>query len=439
MDKLVFALYKHLLSPGLICLLHIFKNLAPVKLRESIADRDSEFTQFNSLLEVSELRRLKPIWLHAASGEIEYARPLIRELKKKYPHTPLLVTYSSPSAKKILATLSEVDVWTSIPWETEKSVQHFIQKWNPRIVLFARTDVWPVLAETCAKNGIPSLLFAATFATNSSRLRGLSLRLNRFALNCLDKILCVDEEDKKSLEKAQVQTPLLVTGDTRFDQVFHRLSNPKPLKSFLMPSPEDFVFICGSTWPEDESVIFEALPTLIKNGVRVILAPHEAQKAHLHAMETNLRQKNLDCTRYSSATSWNQEILIIDQVGILAELYTWADIAFVGGSFKKQVHSVMEALAAGLPILVGPHHQNNREALKFKKQHYSAGLVVHEVQTSQDIETLVLRCLRQLPHMPVIKEEIRSQTAKMQQASALTLEEVENLSLLDVQADANLI
>nr|AIA89398.1 Glycos_transf_N [uncultured Bdellovibrio sp.] len=144
-------------------------------MRETLQDKDEGFTQLHSLMTIEEIARLRPIWIHAASGEIEYARPLIRELKKKYPETPLLVTYSSPSAKKILGGLDEVDAWAALPWESAAAITDFIEKWKPRVLLFARTDVWPVLADTCHQLGLPSLLFAATFAQNSSRLRGLSL------------------------------------------------------------------------------------------------------------------------------------------------------------------------------------------------------------------------------------------------------------------------
>lgn len=437
MDKFVFIIYKYLASPLVISLLSVIKLFVSGKLHETIVDKQSQFTQFNTLMNQDEIANHRPIWIHAASGEIEYARPLIRELKKKYPATPILVTYSSPSAKKILSGISEIDVWTALPWERANQIRHFIKKWNPRMLLFSRTDVWPVLADTCAKDGLPMLLFSATFAANSSRFRGLSFYLNRYALNSLDKILCVDKADNTLLKNFKIKTPVIISGDTRFDQVFYRLVNPKPLKSELMPSPEDFVFICGSTWPEDEAVLLPTFLHLIKEGVKIVIAPHETQTAHLEQIQSTLKKSGVNFCLYSQAEKWEHEVLLVDQIGILAELYTWSDIAFIGGSFKKQVHSVMEALAAGLPILVGPHHHNNREALYFKKQRYLSGLIVQEVYTPKDVETLVLRALTHSHKSLQIKEDIRAQTMKLQHATALTLAESESLSLLDTNIPAS--
>ncbi len=118
--------------------------------------------------------------------------------------------------------------------------------------------------------------------------------------------------------------------------------------------------------------------------------------------------------RYSQAQVWPAgSILIVDQVGILAELYTWADVGFIGGSFKKQVHSVMEALAAGLPVMVGPYHQNNREAFIFyQKKTFSSGMIMQVVHSSDDVVVLLQRMKEKQSQIAHIKEEIRSEIGK---------------------------
>lgn len=408
MRKFIYFLYTWMIVPGLLLLLQALRPLLSGKLREMIEDKNQAFYKIKKTHGEEELAAGRPLWIHAASGEIEYARPVIREFKKNHPEIPVMVTYSSPSAKKILEGLHDVDMWAALPWDIDGSLRAFIHKWNPRALLFSRTDVWPTLAAVAKSEGIPSLLFSATFADNSSRLRGATRYLTAHSLDQLSQIHCVSDEDRANLSRLHLQTTVAVTGDTRFDQVFHRLENPKELKNSLMPKPEDFVFIAGSTWPEDEEILIPAIEKLKNKNIKVILAPHEIGASHLDQLKSQLSKAGMKYLLYSEAEFWpDGEVLIIDRIGILAELYTWADMAFIGGSFKKQVHSVMEALAAGLPVMVGPHHRNNREALFYQKKNYSAGMIVQVVHNSNDIAVLVDRMRKQMPQIPQIKEEIR--------------------------------
>lgn len=426
MSTLVFYFYKWIIVPLAWMLLQFLRPFTQGKLQQMIMDKNQGFTHLKKPSSQTEIAINRPLWIHAASGEIEYARPVIRELKKIHPDVPILVTYSSPSAKKILESIHEIDAWAALPWDLDFAINAFISKWNPRLILYSRTDVWPVLTEVCKKRELPAVLFSATFADNSSRLKGVTKYLTKFSMDNLSSIHCVSDEDKKNIEALGVHTPVYANGDTRFDQVFHRLENPKTLKSTLMPSPEDFVLIAGSTWPEDEAILIPALAKLKPGAFKVILAPHETTPAHLSSLEEQLTKAGLRFTRYSQADSWKEaSILVIDQVGILAELYTWADIAFIGGSFKKQVHSVMEALAAGCPVMVGPFHKNNREALYYQKRNFSSGMIVQVVHSSQDIIVLAERMKKQQLQMPQIKSEIKMEIGKNRHSTQRVISSIE--------------
>lgn len=428
MSALIFYFYKWVLVPMTFMLLQLLRPLLTGKLREMIEDKNSGFYKIKAAHCENEIALGRPVWIHAASGEVEYARPVIRELKRQHPTVPVLVTYSSPSAKKILESLHDVDVWCALPWDTDHRIREFIEKWNPRALLFSRTDVWPVLASVARARKIPSALFSATFADNSSRLKGVTRHLTRYTLNQLSEIHCVSSEDIQNLEPLKLQIPLFISGDTRFDQVFHRLENPKALKNELMPSPEDFIFIAGSTWGEDELILLPALEKLKNLHMKVIIAPHETTAEHLSHLEAQIKTLGLSSVRYTQTSQWPADaILLIDQVGILAELYTWADIAFIGGSFKKQVHSVMEALAAGLPVMVGPYHRNNREALFYQKKNYSSGMIVQVVHTSADIVLLLQRMKKQQDKIPHLKEEIRSEIGKNRHSTVRVLSAIEKV------------
>jgi 3-deoxy-D-manno-octulosonic-acid transferase len=164
-----------------------------------------------------------------------------------------------------------------------------------------------------------------------------------------------------------VRAPIFVLGDTRFDQVQFRLKNPKALPAQLRPTLP--ALVAGSTWPQDERILIEGLaPLLLKQKIQMLLVPHEPTNAHIQSLERQLTKAGLQFQKYSDGLAWTSaQVLIVDQVGVLAELYQWANIAFVGGSFKASVHSVMEPLGAGCLTLVGPYYSNNREALEFSQ------------------------------------------------------------------------
>jgi 3-deoxy-D-manno-octulosonic-acid transferase len=394
------GLYRFFLYPFAFFILQTLRPFLGKKAKQMVADKNSNFFEVKNQT-AEEIASKGPFWIHAASGEIEYARPVIRELKRTYPEIPIIVTFSSPSAKKIIKGLADVDAWGSLPWDFESDCNEFLKKWRPRCWLIARTDVWPVMASCCHKKQIPGLLFSATFATNSSRLKRLSAKITSWALNNLSEIHCVSDEDVVQLKRLNLQVPVQVRGDSRFDQVFYRLQHPKPLKKGLRPSSSDKVLVAGSTWPEDEKILLPAYATLnnsLKNNCKMILAPHEIDESHMKSVEDQLRALSLNFCKYSTASSWTDEkVLIIDQIGILAELYTWGTFAFVGGSFRKQVHSVMEPLAAGLPVMVGPYHHNNREALLFKEKSVDGQPVVTEVSDVESMSSQLAMLLTKLP------------------------------------------
>lgn len=382
LEQLFFLIYRLVLAPLARFLLICFAPVLTPKLRETVrGKREQRFTtkEMESLL-----RARRPLWIHAASGEIEYAKPLLRALHERAPDVPLLVTYSSPSALRMIQGIPELAAWGPAPWESSLELRNFIDRFQPRGLLVARTDLWPLMIHEAHRAQIPSLLFAATFAKNSSRLRGFSKYLTRFSLRRLSALQVVSAADLENLSDCVLSMPMEIAGDTRFDQVFHRLEHPKPLNDSLKPQVGP-VLIAGSTWPEDEAPLLEALSQ--SSAWRMILVPHEVHQDHLDLIKETLKKKSMSFRLYSDGGPWTEKVLIVNQVGFLAELYAWGDLAFVGGSFKKQVHSVMEPLAAGLRVIVGPSHLNNREALHFREVLCEDDPLVLVALDSKDLKT----------------------------------------------------
>ena len=310
-----------------------------------------------------------PFWIHAASGEFEYAKPLIRELKAKFPKIPIVVTYFSPTFRSAIAKTPGVDFALPLPFDLPGPIQNFLKIFKPKALLIARTDLWPeVLYQTKLAN-IPRILFSARQTSTGGFLN----RAKASLFNQLTAIFCVSETDANNFRKLNTHVPVQAIGDTRYDQVIYRLDTATDIALGKKPHPQPWL-IAGSTWPEDERVLYEALtPLVLDKKLKLILVPHEPTESHIKQIESQLKNKKLDFQMYSENKDFTAQVLLVDRVGRLAELYMVADLAFVGGSFRKSVHSVMEPLAAGLVTIVGPHFQNNREALDFIETPLSDG------------------------------------------------------------------
>lgn len=307
-----------------------------------------------------------PVWIHASSGEFEYAKPVIREIKASSPRTPVIVTYSSASFVKAIESFPGVDVSMPLPLDLPGPCSSFLRKMKPKCLLISRTDLWPEMLHQAKKFEIPVVLFAYT-QREPKQMPWLARRLRRWLLECVTQIQCVSEQDAENVRALGMRKPVAVLGDTRYDQVQFRLKNPKPLNEALRPALP--ALVAGSTWPQDEKVLIEGLERPLKDRkMQLVLVPHEPTDKHILEIEDRLKAAGLTFQRYSRGEKWDgTHVLIVDQMGILAELYQWSDMAFVGGSFKGSVHSVMEPLGAGCVTLVGPHFKNNREAMEFCK------------------------------------------------------------------------
>ncbi len=365
MDQVVFLVYRFFLLPLIYGLVHI---IALLKIQNKFFE-SLQFRLANEfVLRPSYDSKKKSIGVHAASGEIEYAFPLIRKIKEMHPDYNIVVTLSSKSVLKTVINQQYVDAVGPAPIDMFDFVGAFLNKFDFQLFLFARTDVWPELSYQLKKRSIPACLFSATFSQESAK-KGKHLNvLTRFALNQLPKILCVSESDRQNIKDIGVTTDIDVAGDTRYDQVFYKKEKEAKVLPYLTTTKK--IFVAGSTWPEDEAVLLPAL-VYSKSVWASVIAPHEVTNETVHRLEMFFAQHQMRTVRLSLITpetaSMGWDVLIVDKYGYLFQLYSWARLTFVGGSFKSKVHSVMEPLSFFKPVCVGPLHENNREALEFGK------------------------------------------------------------------------
>ncbi len=369
-------IYRTLIAPIGFLLLIILHPFLSDKIRALVLVRRRK--------KLADLHIKNPIWIHCSSGEFEYAKSVIREIKKNHPHEKILVTYLSNSYVKAIESFPGVDESFPLPFDLPGPIQQFLNHIKPKCLLIARTDLWPELLTQTQRKKIPSLLFSATFPSNASFFARL---WKKTVLAYVDHIYCVsfDDYDFAIQTLGLPTTQVSVLGDTRYDQVIHRLSSPKPLREPL--EPKGLTLVAGSTWSEDEKVLLTALEPLLKQKkIHLILVPHEPTVAHIASLQSQLDKMQILYGLYSTATA-PMPVILVDQVGILADLYAWGHLAFVGGSFKKTVHSVMEPLTHGALTFVGPYFENNREAVEFQKVNVTPKLTaVESCQSAHDLQ-----------------------------------------------------
>jgi 3-deoxy-D-manno-octulosonic-acid transferase len=157
-----------------------------------------------------------------------------------------------------------------------------------------------------------------------------------------------------------------VTGDTRYDQVWaraHAVDHSSPLIESLAASRPTLV--AGSTWPSDERVLQDAWRTVRRQipGARLIIAPHETSESHLGPVEDWIAREGWRGARLDTAAAPEADVVLVDRVGVLGDLYALADVAYVGGGFHAAgLHSVLEPAAFGTPVLFGPRFSGSRDA-----------------------------------------------------------------------------
>jgi len=378
MKILNYFLYNYLVLPVLFTAFQ-FLRLFNKKINSAINDRKQLFEKLPE-----KLSKLKPgnkiIWFHSSSmGEFEQAKPIIEKLKEN-DKISIFVTFFSPSGYNNSLKYTFADVISYIPFDTPGNMKKFIALVKPNLAVFMRYDIWPNTIWELRKNKIPSFIVDATMRQNSKRKLPFAKNFHIDLYGAIDKILTVSESDKKSFEDFGVGGyKISAVGDTRFDRVYQKSLQAKDKKIFkdgLFAGKK--VVVLGSSWEADEEIMLPAFLKLSKydKNTILIIVPHEPTVQHLDWTEHVLGNQ-IKHIRFSYLNNYTDEqVIIIDSIGILLTLYFYADIAYVGGSFKQGIHNVLEPAVYGIPVLFGPKIQTSQEAQILVKS--GAGLLVKD-------------------------------------------------------------
>lgn len=312
--------------------------------------------------------RSRPLlWMHAPSvGEGLQARPILELARQRRPAMQLAYTWFSPSARTFARAL-DVDFRDVLPFDARADMRNALEALSPTALVFSKLDVWPTLAREASRRGTRLGLVSATLAPSSSRRSGLARALLRDAYARLDRVGAISTEDADRLIALGVPARRVsVTGDARYDQVWERAAQVDRKSPLLAPLSSDRpTLVAGSTWPSDEAALLPAWTRIAAHrpAVRLIIAPHEPMPGHVVNIERWAHAAGLRTARLDSPEAGDADVVIVDRVGVLGDLYALADIAFVGGAFHAAgLHSVLEPAAFGAPVLFGPRHHGARDA-----------------------------------------------------------------------------
>jgi 3-deoxy-D-manno-octulosonic-acid transferase len=312
------------------------------------------------------------VWVHAPSvGEGLQAKPVLEALRAEEPHWQLAYTFFSPSAERLARTLP-VDLADYLPLDRLGEVTAALAALQPAALVFSKLDVWPELTLAAAARGVKLGLISATVAPHSSRLRWPARGWAEPAYRALDRIGTISEEDGRRLEQLGARRAVIeLTGDTRYDSVAERAERFDPTRDpfarLAIAPAGTFTIVAGSTWPDDEAVVLPAFADFVAQVPtgRLILAPHEPNPDHLAGIAQRAsalglpRPVRLSQIEHQPTAS----VIVVDRVGILADLYALAAVAFVGGGYHRAgLHSVLEPAVFGVPVAVGPHWHMSRDA-----------------------------------------------------------------------------
>ncbi len=357
--------------------LHFYSNLIPLfsgiakmaapfnpKIRNFFKAREGVFEDLEKKISSAKLSDFK-LWVHASSvGEFEQARPVISALKQKYPDMTVFVSFLSDSGFNACRNYSDATAIFYLPVDTCSNARHLLSMIKPDALLLMRYDFWPNHLLESKKQGAKLILAAAVLQKHSQYFHPFLKSFYRSIFALFDRIYTVSENDAVAFRQYFNCSQAEAAGDPRFDQVVLRSRSTGKIGRLKELFANRMAIVAGSVWEKDEEVLINAWEKMADKP-SLILVPHEVHQQNMQRIYRNLENRSLPFMPFSNLDNSfdpDRHILVIDRIGFLAELYSIASIAYVGGGFIDNVHNTIEPAVYGIPVISGPNIQNSPEA-----------------------------------------------------------------------------
>lgn len=303
----------------------------------------------------------KTIWFHAASlGEYEQGLPVIEKIKEKFPTHKIVLTFFSPSGYVVRKNNTIADVTIYLPLDTKSNAENFLKLVHPEMAFFIKYEYWLNYLSELKRLNIRTYLISGIFRKNQLFFKSYGA----FYKKALDAFTCffVQNEESKKLLLQLGKSNVVVSGDTRFDRVAAILQQDNSLDFITTFKNKTLTIVIGSSWPKDEKLLINYINST-DHKVKFIIAPHNINSEQIQKLKNKISKKTVIYSKKNNPTLAEYDVFIIDTVGILTKIYSYADIAYVGGGFGNPgVHNILEPATYGVPIVIGPNYSHFAEA-----------------------------------------------------------------------------
>lgn len=393
MFHLTYNLLTILLLIPVICY-HLYRSVS--------RGRNPAFAERFGLVPASELGKIgeRPvIWIHAVSvGETLAARPLIKAIRSNYPDHAILLSNTTETGRSIASRFPEIDLLTYFPFDFLPAVRQAFDRVNPRLVIIMETEIWPNFNREASKRGIPLLLANGRI---SDRSFDRYLRFDWFFRQSLQRFgaLCMQSETDREriIAIGAPSERTLDAGNLKYDIPYRQIPADEvgaARKRYGIPG--DLTVICaGSTHQGEEEMQLRCYQELLGYGgeIFLIIVPRHPERAD--EVAGLLRREGVSARKRTALTDGapcfsRGEVLLVDTVGELMDLYALSDIVFVGGSLVPSGgHNLLEPASLGVPSVYGPHMTNFRDIAALVS-HYGAGVQVEGAEgLAETFKTLI--------------------------------------------------
>ena len=311
----------------------------------------------------------KTIWFHCASlGEFEQGVPVMESLRITHPDHKIIVSFFSPSGYENKKNTPLADVVIYLPIDTKSNAKKFIKTIHPSLVLFVKYEFWPNYLVELKRQNIKTLLISGVFREEQLFFKFYG-GFMRKALDSFDHFFLQNQASKELLAAIGLNNTS-VSGDTRFDRVSRQIEMDNTLDFIDRFKKDNLCIVCGSTWEEDQDLLLEYI-NQAPEQVKFIIAPHIIDAAKISALRKKIhKQTALYSQTIAKGNIENIEtaqVFIIDTIGLLTKIYSYADIVYVGGAAgEKGLHNILEPATFGVPIVIGKNYSKFPEAIKLR-------------------------------------------------------------------------
>ena len=328
------------------------------KIKRFVDGRKTVFETLESKISSSD----KIIWFHAASlGEFEQGLPVMEKFKVQYPNHKIVVTFFSPSGYEVRKNNTIADATVYLPLDTKSNAKKFLKLVHPDLVFFIKYEYWPNYLNELKKANIKTYLISGIFRENQTFFKWYG-GFYRDALKTFDYFFVQNESSKLLLQKLDFNN-VKISGDTRFDRVVSILERDNSLDFIKQFKNNTTTIVIGSSWPKDE-ILFVNYINQTSEKVKFIIAPHNIKAEQIQELKKSISKKVILFSEKENTDLTDYDVLIVDTIGILTKIYSYADIAYVGGGFGNPgVHNILEPATFGIPIIIGPNFSHFAEAV----------------------------------------------------------------------------